>query len=81
MGKWYLDLLPMIAALVGSYLKGRDSNTTGADDAVGNILVAIAPAVEGIKSGENTGKVRKAMLAIRNAADAYLAQTETEAKT
>lgn len=74
MGKWYFSLLPFILPMCGSYLKGRDSNTTGADDAVGTIMIAITPALEGISAGDESG-VRKVMLAVRNVCDSYLQQT------
>lgn len=77
MGKWYFSILPMILLSVGTFLKGRDANTTGGDDAVGGILLATAPAVEALQNN-NESAVRKAMLAVRNAADAYLNQPTSQ---
>lgn len=78
MGKWYLSILPMILLSVGAFLKGGDSNTTGADDAVGSICLAAAPAVEALQNNNEIG-VRKAVQAIRDAADSYLQQSATTA--
>jgi hypothetical protein len=79
MGKWYFSILPMVLVAVGTFLKGKDSNNTGADDAVGNICLAAAPAAQSLQDNNETG-VRKAMQAIRDAADAYLQQSPAPTK-
>lgn len=71
MGKWYFSILPMILPLVGSYLKMRDSNTTGADDTIGTICVVAGPAIEGLQAGDES-KAKKGIRAIRDACDLYL---------
>jgi hypothetical protein len=72
--KYFFTLLPLILPGAGAYLKSRDSNTTGADDAFGNVLIAAAPAVEGLQDGDES-KVRKALIAIRDGIDNYLKLT------
>ena len=50
-----LALLPMILIKLGNWFKNKDVNNTGADDAFGNILIALAPAMEAMattKDGE-----------------------------
>jgi hypothetical protein len=72
--KYFFNLLPLILPSAAAYLKSRDSNNTGADDAVGNILIAVGPAIEAMTTGDDS-KVRKALVAIRTIIDGYLAQT------
>jgi hypothetical protein len=72
MAKYFFSMLPMILPLVGSFLKGRDSNATGADDAFGNIFIAAGPAMEDLQAGAETTRTRKAIAAIRDSCDAYL---------
>lgn len=43
-----LMLLPMLLVKAGTWLKNKDANSTGADDAFGNVLIAMAPAVEAV---------------------------------
>ncbi len=71
MGKWYFAILPMVLLTVGTFLRGKDANDTGADDAIGTILVTAAPAIESLQNN-NEGGVRKALKATRDAIDAYL---------
>lgn len=69
----FAALAPTAMATAGSLLKSKDTNTTGADDAIGAILIAGAPAVElALNGGNDVGKMKKAMTAIRDAAQAYL---------
>lgn len=71
---YLVSLLPVILPLAGSFLKGRDTNTTGGDDVFGDILIATSPVVSDlISSKDNPGKVRKAVVAIRSICDSYLA--------
>lgn len=74
MGKFYYSILPMILTAVGTFLRGKDADSKGADDAVGSILIAAAPAVQALQDGNESG-VRKAVRALRDAADAYLNQS------
>lgn len=46
-----LMFLPMLLMKLGSFFKNKDKNETGADDAFGNVLIALAPAVTAIGDG------------------------------
>ncbi len=52
--KMLLGLLPIILIKIGNYFKNRDDNTTGSDDAFGNVLIALAPAVDALDDGNET---------------------------
>lgn len=71
MGKFYFAILPMVLLMVGTFLRGRDSDDKGADDVVGQILIAAAPAVESLQSSNESG-VRKALTAVRDVINGYL---------
>jgi hypothetical protein len=43
MGKWYLSILPMVLLTVGTFLRGKDADDKGPDDAIGKVLIAAAP--------------------------------------
>ncbi len=59
----------------GIALTGKDSNQTGADDAVGQIILAAAPIVPDMLQGKsNDNAVLKAMRAIETTAHAYRVQ-------
>jgi hypothetical protein len=51
-----LLLLPMILLRVGNSFKNKDDNETGNDDALGNVLIAAAPAVESMNSSSDSLK-------------------------
>jgi hypothetical protein len=72
MGKYFWSILPMALMAGAVYLKGRDANDTGPDDAFGNVMMGIAPAVESYKDG-NESATRKSLKAARDSIDAYLA--------
>lgn len=72
MNSFLAALAPMAMMSVGMALQAKDSNKTGADDAVGQVLVAAAPAVTAAMDGSSGPAVKKAMTAIRDAAQAYL---------
>lgn len=74
MGKYFFSLLPMVLPMAGAYLKFRDTNSTGADDTFGDLMIVATPAIAGLQSGDES-KVRKALKAIRDICDAYLAQS------
>lgn len=61
--KLLLGLLPMILIKVGNWFKNKDANTTGADDAFGNVLIALAPAVDALDDGNETA-FKKALNAV-----------------
>lgn len=73
MNPFFAALAPAAMLSVGTALQVRDANRTGADDAIGQVLVAAAPAVSMALDGTQSGPaVKKAMTAIRDAAQAYL---------
>lgn len=73
---FFAALAPAAMLSVGSALQAKDTNKTGADDAVGAILVAAAPAVSlAIDGNSNEKALRKAMTAVRDAAQGYLDST------
>ena len=73
MNAFFAALAPAAMLSVGAALQAKDANKTGADDAVGQILVAAAPAVSAAIDGTQGGPaVKKAMTAIRDSAQAYL---------
>ena len=71
MKSFYLGLLTPALVYVGTLLKSKDTNTTGADDAFGDILIAAAPGVTAAMQGNERVLVR-AMTTIRDTADSYL---------
>lgn len=73
MNQFFAALAPAAMLSVGVALQAKDANKTGADDAVGSILVAAAPAVTAAIDGTQGGPaIKKAMTAVRDAAQAYL---------
>jgi hypothetical protein len=58
--KLLLGLLPMVLFKVGNYFKGRDADDKGSDDAFGNVLIALAPAVDALDDNNQTA-FRKAL--------------------
>lgn len=66
-------VIAMLLVRLGNYLKGKDANDTGKDDALGNVCIAMAPAVAAFEdSNENT--LRKTLKAVRDTIDNYLKQ-------
>lgn len=72
MNQFFAALAPAAMLSVGVALQAKDTNKTGADDAVGSILVAAAPAVTAAIDGSSGPAIKKAMTAVRDAAQAYL---------
>lgn len=66
-----LLLLPSLLIRLGNYYKNKDKNSTGADDAFGNVLIAAAPAVQAAADG-NENAVKKALKIVRDVIDNYL---------
>ncbi len=62
--------------MAGAALTGKDANSTGADDAIGQICIALAPVVPDLIAGStaNQNAVLKAMKAIELTAHAYRVQ-------
>jgi hypothetical protein len=69
----YQILVPAGMLSIGTYLQNKDKDKVGADDAVGAILVSIAPAVTLALDGSSGGSgLRRAMTATRDAAQSWL---------
>lgn len=58
--KLLLGLLPMFLIKIGNWMKNKDADDKGADDVFGNILIALAPALDAIDDGNETA-ARKAL--------------------
>lgn len=69
--KVLLGLLPIILIKTGNWFKGKDANETGGDDAFGNVLIALAPAI-GAMDDNNETAVKKALKVVRDTIDGYL---------
>jgi hypothetical protein len=70
-----VDLLPLGLTIAGGKLKDKDPNETGADDAVGNMLIALSPIVPDLLHGTGNGNATlKAMRVIEQAAHSYRVQ-------
>lgn len=68
---------PVAMMSAGMWLQAKDTNRTGADDAVGQICVALSPVVQAAIDGTDSQKpTLTAMIAVRTAADAYIKSAE-----
>lgn len=69
-------LLPVGLTTAGGILTGKDTNNTGADDAVGQICIALAPVIPDLLGGGNANEnaTLKAMRSIEQVAHAYRVQ-------
>lgn len=77
MNNLILTLLPLGLLTAGNALTGKDSNNTGADDALGQICIAVAPVLPDLINGASTSNanaVLKAMRAIETVAHSYRVQ-------
>lgn len=59
-----LGLFPMLLIKLGVSFKNKDDNETGTDDAFGNVLIAMAPAVEAVAIPGNEKAFKKALRAV-----------------
>lgn len=66
-------VVAMLLVKLGNVVKGKDANDTGSDDAFGNVLIAMAPAVAALEDNNENAK-RKALKATRDTIDNYLKQ-------
>lgn len=66
-----LTLLIPVLMQVGNWFKNKDSNSIGKDDATGNLLIALAPALSAIVSG-NENAFKKSLIVVRDTIDGYL---------
>lgn len=64
-------VIAMALTKVGHYLKDKDPDNTGSDDAAGNVLLAMAPAIAALE-GNNGNATRKALVVVRDTIDGYL---------
>lgn len=70
---FFLSIISYALVTVGNYFKGKDQNTTGADDLVGDLLVAASPAVEAVLNGDVKGNaVSRSMQIISRITNEYL---------
>ena len=66
-----LMFLPTMLLQLGNYFKNKDANDTGTDDAAGNLLIALAPAVMALDT-KNENSFRKALTIARDTINNYL---------
>lgn len=66
-------VVAMLLVKLGNVVKSKDANDTGSDDAFGNVLIAMAPAVAALEDNNENAK-RKALKATRDTIDNYLKQ-------
>ena len=71
-----LSLLPIGLTTAGGVLTGKDTDSLGADDAIGQICIALAPVIPEILNNGSTNKnaTLKAMRAIEQVAHSYRVQ-------
>ncbi len=76
MNSIFLTILPTSLLMAGAVLTSKDANSEGADDAVGQICIAMAPVIPDLVAGGTANKnaVLKAMRAIEATAHAYRVQ-------
>lgn len=64
-------LIPGILTQLGMSLKNKDDNSTGFDDAGGNVIIAMAPVIPAFLSG-NEAIVKKTLKAVHDVIGNYL---------
>lgn len=69
-------VLSMLLIKFGNSFKNKDDNATGNDDAFGNVLIALAPAVAAMEDNNKPALV-KALTVVRDTIDGYLKQKPT----
>lgn len=69
-----LALLPMFLVSVGQSIKDKDDNSTGSDDALGNVIIAFAPALSAFGSKDET-KLKQALQAAYATLGNYLGKS------
>ena len=69
--KYLLMMLPMMLIQLGGYLKNKDKDNVGTDDAFANVLIAVAPAIDAY-ANSNENALKKALRAVRTTIDNYL---------
>ena len=73
MNAFFTVLAPLAMASAGAALKAKDTNDTGADDTIGNLLILESPIVDMALNGQSDlKKTKKIMTAIRDGAQTWL---------
>jgi hypothetical protein len=67
-----LPYLPLLLPIAGIQLKARDKGKDGADDAFGDIAIAVGTGLTGVEDESET-KIDRSMLAVYNTSRNYLA--------
>lgn len=70
-----LAFLPQILIEVGNEFKKKDLNEVGSDDAFGNVLIALAPAVAAIQN-KNENALKKSLRVVRDTLNGYLGENQ-----
>lgn len=65
------SVIAMLLIKLGNSLKNKDANASGADDAFGNVLIAMAPAVAALEDN-NEKALRKALAVVYTTIGNYL---------
>ena len=69
----YQILVPTGMTSIGVYLQSRDQNRTGSDDAYGQLLVALSPAItSALEDTQSLTAERRIMTSVRDVAQARL---------
>lgn len=69
----WITVLPLILTMVGTDIKNKDKNDTGADDFFGQLLIEISPAIVAYQLGQGTA-VQKAVRIVRDRCNKYLGE-------
>lgn len=64
-------IIPGIMTQLGMSFKNKDDNSTGFDDAGGNVLIALAPVIPAMLSGNET-IIKKTLRAVYDTIGNYL---------
>jgi len=60
-----------LMVIIGNWLKDKDPDASGTDDAVGNVLIAMAPAIAAIQH-DNQNALHKALRVVQLTIKGYL---------
>lgn len=66
-------IIPGIMTQLGMSLKNKDDNSTGYDDAGGNVVIAMAPVIPAFLSG-NDAIIKRTLRAVRDVINNYLGE-------
>lgn len=79
--EWILPFLPTGLLILGQRMQKRDSNVTGADDALGAAFVNMGPVVTLALSNPDDKTTLKALKAARAGLDEAISQLEAQKKS